>query len=97
MATPLTTRQRQALKARAHALEPVVMIGSAGLTPGVVREVDAALTVHELIKVRAGGDDRDARARLLDALCAATGATAVGKVGKVLIVWRERPVEDLDA
>ncbi len=91
MPTDLTPRQRQALKARAHALEPVVTIGSAGLTPGVVRELDNALAAHELIKVRVGGDDREARASLLVAACEQTGASAVGTVGKVLILWRERP------
>jgi putative YhbY family RNA-binding protein len=93
MATEVTSRQRQALKARAHALEPVVTIGGAGLTPGVRRELDAALTVHELIKVRVGGDDRDQRASLLAEICEQTGAAAVGKVGKILILWRERPAE----
>ena len=94
MTTALTPRQRQALKGRAHALEPVVTIGQAGLTPGVLREVDGALAAHELIKVRVGGDDRAARASLLDALCAQTGASAVGSVGKILILWRERPADE---
>lgn len=96
MSIDLTPRQRQALKARAHALEPVVTIGHARLTEGVLREIDRALTAHELIKIRVGGDDREARAGLLDEICAQTGASAVGKVGKILILWRERP-EDEDA
>jgi RNA-binding protein len=47
-----------------------------------------------LIKVRVGGDDRAARAALLDDICAQTGALAVGSVGKILILWRERPADD---
>ena len=94
MTTVLTPRQRQALKGQAHALEPVVTVGHAGLTPGVLRELDAALATHELIKVRVGGDDRAARAALLDDICAQTGALAVGSVGKILILWRERPADD---
>ena len=90
MSHPLTPLERKALKARAHALEPVVMIGTSGLTPAVLREVDRALTAHELIKVRAGGDDRVARKELMAGLCEQTGASPVQHIGKVLVLWRAR-------
>ena len=93
MAPQLTTRERAHLKARAHALEPVVQIGGAGITDGVVAEVDRALTAHELIKVRVGSDDRADRVATGEELCARTGAAAVHRVGKVLILWRPRPIE----
>ena len=92
MPKPLSPLERKSLKARAHALEPVVQIGADGLTPAVVREVDVALTAHELIKVRAGGDDRVSRRALLEALCEQTGASPVQHIGKVLVLWRARPV-----
>jgi RNA-binding protein len=94
MAFPLTARQRAHLKAQAHALEPVVQIGTAGLTGSVVAEVDRALTAHELIKVKIGGDDRADRVALGDELCSRTGAAAVHRVGKVLILFRKRPEDD---
>ena len=87
----LTPAIRKSLKARAHALEPVVMIGAGGLTDAVVREVDRALTAHELIKVRAGGEDRATRRLLHGQLCERTGASPVQHIGKVLVLWRERP------
>ena len=90
MATTLTARERTHLKARAHALEPVVHVGGAGITDGLVAEVDRALTAHELIKVKVGVDDREARVRIGDEICARTDATAVHRVGKVLILWRPR-------
>ena len=93
MAPQLTTRERAHLKARAHALEPVVQIGGAGITDGVVAEVDRALTAHELIKVRVGSDDRADRVATGEELCARTGAAAVHRVGKVLILWRPRSIE----
>jgi putative YhbY family RNA-binding protein len=93
MPRQLTPRERSHLKARAHALSPVVLIGSGGLSDAVVREIEAALTAHELIKVRAGGDDRRARARQLTEICERTGAAPVQQVGKVLVLWRPRPVE----
>ena len=93
MASPLTNKERAHLKARAHALEPVVHTGTAGITDAVVAEVDRALTAHELMKVRIGGEDREQRVARGDELCARTGATAVDRVGKVLILWRPRPLE----
>jgi RNA-binding protein len=91
MATHLSARERAHLKARAHALEPVVHAGSAGVTDRLVAEVDRALTAHELIKIRVNSDDRADRAAIGDEICARTGATAVHRVGKVLILWRPRP------
>ena len=96
MAKALTTRERAHLKARAHALEPVVLVGGAGVTDRLVAEVDRALTAHELIKVKVGADDRDERVALGDEICARTGAAAVHRVGKVLILWRPRPEESLE-
>jgi RNA-binding protein len=93
MASPLTSKERAHLKARAHALEPFVQTGGAGITDAVVKEVDRALTAHELLKVRIGTDDRAERVALGDELCARTGATAVDRVGKILILWRPRPVD----
>lgn len=90
----ITARERSALKARAHALEPIVLVGHEGLTDAVVLEIDRALTAHELIKVRAGGDDRDARRALWDAICERTGAEPVQQVGKVLVLWRPNPADD---
>jgi len=82
------------MKAQAHALEPVVQIGAAGLTGAVVAEVDRALTAHELIKVRIGSDDRADRVALGDELCSRTGAAAVHRVGKVLVLFRARPEDE---
>lgn len=93
MASPLTNKERAHLKARAHALEPFVHTGTAGITDAVVAEVDRALTAHELLKVRIGVEDREQRVALGDDLSARTGATPVQRVGKVLILWRPRPLE----
>jgi putative YhbY family RNA-binding protein len=85
----LSPAERKELKGRAHKLDPVVMIGAKGLTDEVVKEVDLALKAHELIKVRAPGLERDARAVAFQALCERTGAEAVQQIGKVLVVYRK--------
>lgn len=93
MPVALTPRERAHLKGRAHALEPVVQIGNAGLSDAVVAELDRALTAHELIKVRVGASSRDAREALCDAICERTDAASVQRVGKILVLWRPRPAE----
>jgi putative YhbY family RNA-binding protein len=94
MAPRLTPRERAALKARAHALEPYVTVGQAGVSDAVVAETDRALTAHELIKVRLAGADREARQALTDELCTRTDAAAVQSVGRILVLYRPRPDEE---
>ena len=90
MPVHLTPRERTALKGRAHALEPIVQVGQAGLTDAVVAETERALTAHELIKVRVGGADRSERTDMIEQLCARTDAAAVHRVGKIVVLWRPR-------
>lgn len=90
----LTPVERRALRARAHHLQPVVMIGEAGLTPAVLKEVDAHLKSHELIKIRVLGDDRQQRKALIDEICRRLDAAPVQRVGKILVVYRPRPGSD---
>jgi putative YhbY family RNA-binding protein len=93
--TELSPDERKALKARAHHLDPVVMVGDAGLTPAVLREIDLALRSHELIKVRVLGDDRDARAAMYAAMCKDLNAGGVQSIGKLLVLYRPKPAADL--
>ena len=87
----LTPVERKALKAKAHKLEPVVQIGAKGLTEEVIAEIDRALKAHELIKVRAGSLDRDARDDTFGSICERIGAESVQQVGKVCVLFRKRP------
>ena len=86
----LSKQEILALRARAHHLNPVVMVGQHGLTEAVIRETETALRAHELIKVRVLGDERDERLLIGDELCAATGAQLVQHIGKLLVLYRER-------
>jgi RNA-binding protein len=89
----LSSVRRSALRARAHALNPVVMISEAGLSPRVVAEIERSLKSHELIKIRTSGAERLARAALLAEICMKTGAQPVQHIGKVLVVYRENSAQ----
>ena len=89
----LKPEQRKFLKAQAHSLKPVVMVGNAGLTEAVIEEAERAIKAHELIKVRVLGDDREAREAWFMALCTALKAAPVQHIGKLLLIYRpaEKP------
>jgi putative YhbY family RNA-binding protein len=93
---PLTPSLRRELRARAHALDPVVAIGHHGLTAAVLHEIDVALKAHELVKVRAFNDDRDEREALLAGIVDALECAPVQTIGKLFVLWRPRPAEQAE-
>lgn len=78
------------MRAEAHALKPVVIIGEAGLTPAVIKEIELGLDSHGLIKVRVFGDDREARVGMYEAICAQLDAAPVQHIGKLLVIYRPK-------
>jgi len=91
MKITLSPIERQALKARAHIIDPLVIIGDNGLSASVIREIDRTLKAHELIKIRANTDDREQRIVWMAELCDALAAAPVQLIGKMLVIWRENP------
>ena len=85
----LSIHERTRLRQIGHALNPVVMVGSQGLTESVVEETLRALNDHELIKVKVAAEDREARAAVIDAIVAATGAESVQKIGKIVLLYKK--------
>jgi RNA-binding protein len=84
----LTERQKKHLRGLAHAREPIVLIGQSGLSDGVARELDGALTSHELVKVRARVGDREERDQILEELATRTSSTLVQRIGNVGVFYR---------
>jgi putative YhbY family RNA-binding protein len=84
----LTPTERRALRADAHHLDPVVLIGNDGLTPAVEKEIALALSVHGLIKVRIFSDDRAGREAIYQDLADRLNAAPVQHIGKLLVLWR---------
>jgi putative YhbY family RNA-binding protein len=93
-AITLTTHQRREKRADAHHLTPVVLIGGDGLTAAVIKETDAALTAHGLIKVRVFSDERASRESMLATLTDQLNAAPVQHIGKLLVLWRPIPPKE---
>ncbi len=86
----LTPAERSALRAEAHGLNPVVMIGESGLTESVMKEIASSLDAHGLIKVRVFGDDREARIAMYEQICEELDAAPVQHIGKLLVLYRPK-------
>ncbi|MBI5255299.1 MAG: ribosome assembly RNA-binding protein YhbY [Burkholderiales bacterium] len=93
-AIQLTPAQRKEMRGEAHHLDPVVLIGAEGLTPAVLKETDAALKAHGLIKVRVFSDAREEREAALATLADKLGAAPVQHIGKLLVLWRPIPPKE---
>jgi len=93
-AIQLTPTERKTHRAAAHHLDPVVMIGNDGLTKSVLKETDAALNAHGLIKIRVLGDDRQQRELILQSLVEQLYAAPVQHIGKLLVIWRPMPEKE---
>ena len=87
----LTESQRKNLRRLGHGLNPVVMIGAAGLSDAVLEEAEGALDHHELVKIKVRVGDRTERDEIISRLCEATGAELVQRVGHMALVYRANP------
>ncbi|MDY6947320.1 MAG: ribosome assembly RNA-binding protein YhbY [Pseudomonadota bacterium] len=88
MPQELSEKQKKYLRGLAHGKDPVILIGSAGLSPGVAREFDDALGAHELVKVRARVGDREQRDAILAELATQSGSSLVQRIGNVGVFYR---------
>lgn len=86
----MTGKQRRYLRGLGHHLQPVVQVGKEGLTEGLVQALDAALTQHELIKVRLGDAAGENRHGIGEALADASMAELVQVLGRTLLLYRRR-------
>jgi len=87
---PLLENQKRELRQRGHALKPIVIIGNAGLSESVIREIDRSLEHHELMKVRLGGADREAKKRLIISICESCHAELVQSIGRIALIYRKQ-------
>lgn len=86
----LSKEKKRLLKQQVHALHPVVLLGSKGLTDAVQKEIDQALEAHELIKVRLNAPDHAARDEMIQAICEVQHAELIQKIGHLIAIYRKR-------
>ena len=87
----MEVKQQQKLKAQAHSLKPVVLMGEKGLTENVMLEIDLALASHELIKVKAGRLPKEKKQQIAAEIVKATKSELVQIIGNILVLYRKNP------
>ncbi|MAZ44414.1 MAG: ribosome assembly RNA-binding protein YhbY [Legionellales bacterium] len=87
----MTPHEKKALAAQVHHLKPVVIVGAKGLTDAVLNEIDAALTTHELIKIRLNGEREDRQEMTNQILAHFDDVTLVKSIGHVIAIYRKNP------
>ena len=88
MSTALTSSQSRFLRGQAHDLKALLQIGAKGLTPAFLAELDAVLEQHELVKVKIGAEDREARDAMIGEIVDKSGAALVQRIGHVAVLYR---------
>jgi RNA-binding protein len=86
----VNTADKKKLRAEAHTLKPVVMIGQSGLTAAVLAELNIALNTHELLKVRIRAE-RDERKLIIEQICTEAGAELIQTIGQIAVIYRLNP------
>ncbi len=90
----LSPEKLKLLKKQSHSLNPVVLLGAKGLTEAVQQEINVALGVHELIKIRVNALDRAERTEIITQICTAQQAELVQQIGHLAVIYRKRPDKD---
>ncbi len=87
----MTPNEKKQLRAKAHSLKAVVMIGQVGITDAVLAEIDHALEHHELIKVRVRTTDREKRKQHIMDICSHTDSKCIQSIGQIAALYRKNP------
>ncbi|RAO77912.1 ribosome assembly RNA-binding protein YhbY [Dyella jiangningensis] len=89
----LSPSQRRYLRSLAHDLHPVILLGAKGATDAVVKELDLALSHHELVKVKLSGGDKEERQQQIDFLAEGTRSESVQQIGHIVVLFRRNEDE----
>jgi RNA-binding protein len=87
----ISGKQKKFLRGLAHDKNPLVQIGQRGLTEAATRQIDDALSDHELIKVRIAAEAPIGRKEAAEEICSRLGCEVAGSIGHVLILYRAHP------
>mgnify|MGYP006081541463 CR=1 FL=1 len=89
----INSKQRSKLRAMAHHLKPIVVIGKAGIIDGAINSISRALDDHELIKVKLG-HDKKIKNQFVDIVKNKLSALLIGNVGHTFIIFRLQEDKD---
>ena len=84
----MTSAQARFLRGAAHDLKAILQVGGKGITDALVAEVQYALELHELIKVKVAAEDREVRDAMIGDLAGRAGAALVQRIGHTAVLYK---------
>jgi len=93
MSHPLTSAEKRELKAKAQRLEPVLRLGSAGVSDAFLSSLDKALSLHGLVKIKFT-EFKEEKKTIAPEIAEKTGSDLIMRVGNVAVYFREQPEEE---
>ena len=86
----MNSDRKKQLKAQAHILKPVIIVGQAGLTESVLKEIEITLDTHELIKIKVRAE-KEQRNAIRDQIVTDTKSELIQSIGQVIVIYRKKP------
>ena len=92
----LSQKQIKQLRKLAHHLKVVIIIGQHGITDNVMHEIDNALEIHELLKIRVNAGDKEARNEIIEQIAQQTSSDIIQRIGHVAVFYRANEEKSRD-
>jgi len=86
-----SSKLRRSLRAHGHALSPLVHVGKAGVSPGVIKQIEQTLADHELVKLKVDTDSPHDRLAVAERLATLAGVNVVQIVGHAVLIYKRHP------
>jgi len=86
----VNSARKKQLKAQAHSLKPVIIVGQSGLTESVLKEIEITLDTHELIKIKIRAE-KEVRNQIRDQVIANTHSELIQTIGQIIVIYRKKP------
>ena len=86
----MDSARKKQLKAQAHSLKPVIIVGQSGLTESVLKEIEITLDTHELIKIKIRAEKLE-RNQIRDQIVTDTQSELILTIGQIIVIFRRKP------
>lgn len=92
----ITSGQRAKLRSMAQTLNPIFHVGKNGINENLVKDVNTALELHELIKISVLRNCELNAKENMAILCEETGAEPVTAIGSKFVIYKRSTRDDID-
>lgn len=86
----LTGKQARYLRSLGHSLKPLILVGKAGITDTLIKQVRSSLETHELIKVKIGKTSATSLDDAVERLTTEVPCQLAQTIGKTVLLYRKR-------